>query len=264
MSTLSQEQIKQLAEHLESAQLECREVIKITDDHPDMDFEDAYAVQRAIRDRKQARGETIVGYKMGLTSRAKMEQMGVDSPVYGFLSDSFEVQESNAVPVSRFIHPKVEAEIAFVTKRELKGPGCNVAQVLAATEFVMPAIEIIDSRYKDFRFDLVSVIADNASSSGFVTGGTVSGVEGLDLRSLGVVLEINGEPVETAAGAAVLGHPANSVAQLVNMLAETGESLPAGSLVLSGAITAALAVKPGDTATVRAQGLGSVGIRFTD
>lgn len=263
MSTLTQQQIEQLAEHLENAQLQCEDVHKITDDHPDMTFSEAYAVQQQIQARKVARGERIVGYKMGLTSRAKMEQMDVDSPVYGFLSDRFEVQESSAVPVSRFIHPKVEAEIAFMMKHELKGPGCTVAQVLAATDFVMPAIEIIDSRYENFRFDLVSVIADNASSSGFVTGSTIAPVQGLDLSTLGVVLEINGEPREVGAGAAVLGHPANSIAQLVNMLAERGESLPAGSLVLSGAITAALAVKPGDCATVRAQGLGSVTVRFS-
>ena len=261
--TLNQKQIKSLAEHLENAQLHCEDVHKITDDHPDMTFDDAYAVQNQIRARKVERGERIVGYKMGLTSRAKMEQMNVDSPVYGFLSDRFEVQESSAVPVSRFIHPKVEAEIAFMMKDELKGPGCTVAQVLAASDFVMPAIEIIDSRYQDFKFDLVSVIADNASSSGFVTGSQIAPVQGKDLSTLGVVLEINGEPREVGAGAAVLGHPANSIAQLVNMLAERGESLPAGSLVLSGAITAALAVKPGDCATVRAQGLGSVTVRFS-
>lgn len=262
MTTLSKEQIEQLARHLENAQLECHDVHKITDDHPDMDFDDAYAVQNQIRARKIARGEHIVGYKMGLTSRAKMEQMGVDSPVYGFLSDRFEIQESGVVPVSRFIHPKVEAEIAFMIKDELKGPGCTVAQVLAATDFVMPAIEVIDSRYENFRFDLVSVIADNASSSGFVTGSQIARVDGMDLSTVGVVLEINGETRETGAGAAVLGHPANSIAQLVNMLGERGESLAAGSLVLSGAITSALSVKPGDSATVRAQGLGSVTIRF--
>lgn len=262
MSNLNNEQIAGLAEHLETAQLERFDVTKVTDDYPDMDFRDAYAVQKLIQQRKQERGDRLVGYKMGLTSRAKMQQMGVDSPVYGFLMSSFECQESSAVPVDRFIHPRVEAEIAFVLKEELQGPGCTVARVLAATDFVMPAIEIIDSRYRDFKFDLVSVIADNASSSGFVTGSTVAGVEGLDMRTLGVVLEINGEPMEVGAGAAVLGHPANSIAQLVNMLAETGESLPAGSLVLSGAITAALPVKAGDCATVRAHGLGSATVRF--
>lgn len=263
MTTLNEQQIQELAEHLENAQLECHDVHKITDDFPDMDFADAYAVQNRIRARKVERGERIVGFKMGLTSRAKMQQMGVDSPVYGFLSDRFEVQESSAVPADRFIHPKVEAEIGFVMKHELKGPGCTVAEVLAATDFVMPAIEIIDSRYENFRFDLISVIADNASSSGFATGSQIMRPEGVDLSSVGVVLEINGEPVETGAGAAVLGHPANSIAQLVNMLAERDEVLPAGSLVLSGAITAACSVKAGDTATVRAQGMGGVTIRFS-
>lgn len=263
MSTLTKDVIKKLAEHLESAQLECRDVTKITNDYPDMDFDDAYSVQEEIQAQKAARGETIVGYKMGLTSRAKMDQMGVDSPVYGFLSDRFEVQEGSAVPADRFIHPKVEAEIAFVTKSELKGPGCTVADVIAATDFVIPAIEIIDSRYENFKFDLVSVIADNASSSGFVTGSQMLRPEGVDLSSLGVVLDINGETVATGAGAAVLGHPANSIAQLANMLGERGQSVPAGSLILSGAITAAQAVKAGDTVTVRGQGMGMTSFRFS-
>ncbi len=262
MSVLSSEQVEALAVHLESAELEARAVAKVTDDHPQMDFADAYAVQWAIRARKEARGNRIVGLKMGLTSRAKMKQMGVETPVYGFLADYFECPEGSAIDTGALIHPKVEAELAFVTKTELRGPGCHVGQVLAATDFVIPAVEIIDSRYENFRFDLVSVVADNASSSRFVTGSCMAPPADLDMATLGVVLEKNGQVAEVGAGAAVLNHPANSVALLANLLAERGESIPAGSLILTGGITAAVAVAPGDSVCVRFQGLGSVSMSF--
>jgi 2-oxo-3-hexenedioate decarboxylase len=160
------------------------------------------------------------------------------------------------------IHPKVEAEIAFVLKDDLVGPGCHIGDVLAATDFVMPAVEVIDSRYKDFKFDLKSVIADNSSSSRYVTGGQARSVDGLDLKTLGVVMEINGEIVQLGAGAAVLGHPATSIAMLANMMGERGEVLKAGTYILSGAITAAVSVNKGDNVTVKFQHLGTVSFKF--
>jgi len=153
-------------------------------------------VQWEIRRRKEDRGNKIVGLKMGLTSMAKMRQMGVETPCYGFLADYFSIPDGGEVKISELIHPKVEAEVAFVTKKELSGPGCHIADVLSATDFIVPAVEIIDSRYKDFKVDLKSVIADNSSSSRFVTGGRMLPVEELDRKTIGVVMEINGEMVE--------------------------------------------------------------------
>lgn len=262
MGNLTQTQIVELAAHLETAELEAYEVTKITDDFPDMTYEDAFDIQWEIRRRKEARGNKIVGMKMGLTSWAKMAQMGVEHPCYGFLADYFSVPDGGEIKHSELIHPKIEAELAFVTKAELKGPGVHIGDVLRATDFVMPAVEVIDSRYKDFKFDLKSVIADNSSSSRFITGGRMAAPEELDLKTLGVVMEVNGEVVQTGAGAAVLGHPAASVAMLANMLGERGESLPAGSFIMIGAITAAVPVEPGDNFTVHYQGLGSIGGRF--
>ena len=149
-----------------------------------------------------------------------------------------------------------------MTNRTLKGPGCHIGSVLAAIDFVMPAIEIIDSRYENFRFDLKSVIADNTSAAGYVTGSYMRRVEELDLPTLGVVLEKNGEIVELGAGAAVLGHPAASVAMLANMLAERGEEIPAGTFIMTGGITAAVAVEKGDNINMRCQDIGSVSMRF--
>jgi len=258
---LAPEIIAELARYLDTAEMERREVTKITDQHPEMDWDDAYAIQTALRQRHQARGIGMAGYKAGLTSHAKMKQMGVSDPVFGFLTDVGMIPDGGEIDTATLIHPKVEAEIAFVLKRELSGPGCHIGAVLAATDFVVPAVEVIDSRYKDFRFDLKSVIADNTSAARWITGGVATSVTGLDLRNLGIVLEKNGEVIDTASGAAVLGHPAQSVAMLANMLGRRGGSLPAGAFIMTGGATAAVAVEAGDTVTVRYQSLGSLSMR---
>ncbi|MDV7211401.1 2-oxo-3-hexenedioate decarboxylase [Azotobacter beijerinckii] len=259
---LDPQTIERLAAHLDAAETERREVHKITDDYPDMDWEDAYAIQDALRALKEARGVRVAGLKMGLTSHAKMRQMGVVDPVYGFITDYGSVADGGEIDTKSLIHPKVEAEIAFVTKRPLRGPGCHIGTVLAATDFILPAVEIIDSRYENFRFDLKSVIADNTSSARYVLGGTHRNAEGIDLKNLGVVMEKNGEVVAMASGAAVLGHPAQSVAMLANMLGARGREIPAGTLILTGGVTEAVAVAAGDNVTVRYQHLGSVSMRF--
>lgn len=259
---LSNKVIEQLAAHLEHAELQRADVTKITDEYPDMDWQDAYAIQYAIRARKLARGHKLSGLKMGLTSHAKMKQMGVEVPIFGFLMDYFAQPDGADIKLSELIHPKIEAEIAFVTKAPLAGPGCHIGNVLAATDFILPAVEVIDSRYRDFKFDLKSVVADNCSSSRYVTGGLSRGVGEVDLKTLGVVIEKNGQVVATAAGAAVLGHPAASVAMLANMLGERGEQIPAGSFIMTGGMTEAITVAAGDHIVARYQDLGQVAMKF--
>ena len=259
---LNRETVLNLAEHLENAELEAHDVLKITDDHPDMDWDDAYAIQEEIQRRKEARGNKTVGLKCGLTSFAKMKQMGVETPVFGFVSDYMARPDGGEIKTSELIHPKVEAEICIVTRSELRGPGCHVGAVMAATEFVLPAVEIIDSRYRDFKFDLKSVIADNTSASRFVVGGRARALDELDLRTLGVVLEKNGEVVTMAAGAAVLGHPLAAVAMLANHLGEREQAIPAGTFIMTGGVTEAIAVAAGDNVAVRFQDLGTVSMRF--
>lgn len=259
---LNRKDIEALAAHLESAELEARDVTKITDDYPAMDWADAYDIQDEIRRRKEARGHRTVGLKAGLTSFAKMKQMGVDTPCFGFVSDYMARPDGGEIRMDELIHPKVEAEICLVTKAPLKGPGCHVGAVLAATDFVVPAVEIIDSRYRDFKFDLKSVIADNTSASRFVVGGRARRVDDLDLRTLGVVLEKNGRIVAMAAGAAVLGHPAAAVAMMANHLGARGQEIPAGSFIVTGGVTEAIAVSAGDAISVRFQNLGTVSMRF--
>lgn len=259
--TLDDVTVSTLAERLENAELNRSPITKITDEFPSLDWDDAYAIQGKIRERKVSRGIKVAGLKAGLTSQAKMKQMNVSEPVFGFMCDYGSRADGGEVEIDGFIAPRVEAEIAFVTKSEIKGP-CHIGTVLQATDFVLPAVEILDSRYENFKFDLISVVADNTSAAGFVTGGNSRRVEDIDLRTLGIVLEKNGEVVELAAGAAVLGHPAESIVMLANMLARKGESIPAGTFIMTGGVTAAVGVERGDHIAVRYQHLGSVSMRF--
>jgi 2-oxo-3-hexenedioate decarboxylase len=254
--------IAELATVVDDAQRNASEIVKLTDERPEMDLADAYAVQAELVRRWQGDGRRLTGYKGGLTSKAKMVQMGLDTPVFGVLMGDTCVTDGDVVDMTRLIHPKVEAEIAFVTSRELSGE-VSIDEVLASTEFVLPAIEVIDSRYKDFKFDIQSVVADNTSAARYVVGGSPRRPDGLDLRLLGVVMERNGEVVGTAAGAAVMGHPAASVVELVKWLAGGGRALPEGSLVMTGGVTEAVAVAAGDHVSARVQHLGTVGVRFT-
>ncbi|GAA6142728.1 2-oxo-3-hexenedioate decarboxylase [Hydrogenophaga sp. 5NK40-0174] len=262
MTTLDSNILDALAERLETCQLEAKDTEKITNDHPDMDWDDAYAIQERILKRKLGRGRRLAGLKAGLTSFAKMKQMDVESPVFGFMTDDYIVPDGGECDTRSLIHPKVEPEIAFVTRKSLSGPGCHIGTVLEATDFVIPGIEVIDSRYRDFKFDLKSVIADNTSASRFVIGGTPTRLDGLDLRTVGIVMEKNGEPVSFGAGAAVLGHPATAIAMLANHLGARGQAIPAGTLILSGGITEAVPVQAGDNVTLRVQGMGSTSLRF--
>jgi 2-oxo-3-hexenedioate decarboxylase len=251
-----------LAQRLEQAQFAARPVAQLTLEYPALTIDDAYYIQEAIQEIKEQRGDRTVGYKAGLTSRAKMIQMGVSTPSYGFLSSSFVVADGDGIETGELIHPRVEPEIAFMLKRSLRGPGCHVGQVIAATEFIVPALEVIDSRYQNFKFDLASVVADNSSSARFVIGAQTARPGDLDLRTLGIVLEKNGVPIAFGAGAAVLGHPASSVAMLANMLGKRGRELPAGTLVLTGGVTEAVAAAAGDVLTMHGQSLGQVSVRF--
>lgn len=251
-----------LATLLDDAYVGAYEVDKITDAQQTLTHADAYAIQRALLARQCSRGARLAGRKMGLTSPAKMRQMGVASPIHGYLLAEGAVADGATTPMKGLIHPKVEAEIAVITRHELRGPHCTPSQALASISYAFAAIEVIDSRYRNFRFDLVSVIADNTSASRYVIGAAGVDAKGLDLRHLGVVLEKNGEVLATGAGAAVMGHPAASLAALVNLLAEQGDTLPAGSLVMTGGVTEAHAVQAGDCVRVTVQNVGTASLRF--
>jgi len=259
---LSAARVSELAQRLEAAALERRTERKLTETEPALTLTDAYDVQWALRQLRIRAGARLSGLKMGLTSRAKMKQMGVDSPIYGFLLDEYAAAADGEVATSTLIHPRVEPEIALVTAKDLRGPGCTIAHALAAIDFAVPAMEIIDSRYQDFNFDLPSVVADNGSAAGYVVGTSARRVQDLDLRTLGVVVEKNGEGVAFGAGAAVLGHPVLSLTMLANLLAEREQFIPAGTYVMTGGITEAVKAQSGDRFVTRFHGLGSVSVRF--
>jgi 2-oxo-3-hexenedioate decarboxylase len=260
--TLTPQDIAHLTDRIAHAQRTATAIPKLTDDFPGMTMADGYAVQLELRRRWLAEGLRQTGWKAGLTSKAKMQQMGVHVPAIGFLMADMARPENSAVRTDDLVHPRVECEVAFVTRKRLAGPQVSRAEVLDATDFVLPAIEIIDSRFSGFKFDLPSVVADNGSSARYVAGGRARDPKDLDLSTLGVVMEKNGEIVTLGAAAAVMGHPADAIALLVKVLHELGEELPAGSFVMSGGITEAVAVKPGDSVIARYQELGSVSVRF--
>jgi len=246
---------------VEEAQANAHTIPKITESYPGMTVEDGYSVMFELLRRWEADGRELQGYKAGLTSRAKMVQMGVDTPGFGLLMRDTCDPDGGTVPTDGLIHPRVEAEIAFVMRDELAGPNVSINQVLDAIDFVQPAVEILDSRFEKFKFDLQSVIADNSSSARFVVGGRACRARDLDLATLGVVLEINGDPVAFAASGAVMGHPAEVIRMLVSWLHARGMTLPAGTVVLTGAVTEAFPVQQGDTICARFQDLGSINLK---
>ncbi|MEU0648358.1 MULTISPECIES: 2-keto-4-pentenoate hydratase [Streptomyces phaeochromogenes group] len=228
----------------------------LTDEWPDLDLATAYAIQDETLRLRQARGETLIGVKLGLTSRAKQRRMNVDSPLTAWLTDAMVLPAGEPAPLDRLIHPRVEPEILFVLGRDLAGPGITAATALRAVDLVMGAVEVIDSRYADFRFTLPDVVADNASSGAFVSGPIARSAVGIDLALEPCALEVDGEVVDTATGAAVQGHPAQALALAANDLGRRGQPLRAGWLVLTGGMTDAVPLAKDTTV---AAGFGSLG-----
>ena len=247
-----------IAADLAVAERERKAIAPFTDAHPDLDLDTAYAAQREVVRAKVDAGQRIVGAKLGLTSRAKQQAMGVDAPLHGWVTSGMLAPFGEPVDVDRLIHPRVEPEIAFLLARDVEAPA-TVSSVLAATEVVFAAIDVLDSRYENFRFTLPDVVADNASAAFFLLGPvSLPPSDLVDLRLLGCVLRLAGEVVATAAGAAVMGHPAASVAWLANRLGERGDGLRAGWLVFSGGLTAPVPLVAGRAVTAEFDGLGTV------
>lgn len=238
-------------------------VAPLTERHPGLTIEQAYRIQlKLLEIRNRADGERIIGKKIGVTSRAVMDLLKVDQPDFGMLTDAMVRETGAEVAVDRLIAPKVEGEIAFLLKDDLKGPGVTAADVLRATELVLPCIEIVDSRIRDWRIRIEDTVADNASAALFVLGGQARPPSALDLPLLGMTLEINGEIVTTGAGAASLGDPARAVAWLANTLSGLGIDLKAGEIILSGSLGAMPPAKAGDNVRVEIGGLGAASVRF--
>jgi 2-oxo-3-hexenedioate decarboxylase len=232
----------------------------LTDEWTDLDLQTAYAIQDETLRRREERGETLVGLKLGLTSRAKQQRMKVASPLVAWLTDAMVLPAGDPVPQTSLIHPRVEPEIVFVMKDRLAGPGVTAARALAAVDRVYAGAEVIDSRYRDFRFTLPDVVADNASSGVFVVGSVGLKPEQLDLALEAVLVEVDGAVVDSATGAAVQGNPAEALALAANDLAKRGLAIEAGQVVLTGGMTDAVFAPPGATISFHFTHLGSIQI----
>jgi len=253
-------EIAKLAKTVDDAARKARAIPQLSE-KTKYSLDDAYDIQAAAIRRRLDRGEKRNGMKMGFTSRAKMIQMGLNDMIWGRLTDRMVVEDGGTISLKNYVHPRVEPEIAFLLKRPLGYP-CTAADALAAVDGVAPAMEIIDSRYKNFKFSLEDVVADNASSSSFVVGPWHR--PDTDLDNLGMVMEFNGRPVQIGSSAAILGQPVRSLVTAARLTTEAGERLEAGWIVMAGGATAAEALRSGIHVRNTVQGLGSVAFSVTD
>ena len=239
-------------------------VAPLTARYPGLTVDDAYAIQQAQVAAWTAEGAVIKGHKVGLSSAAMQQQLGVDQPDFGVLTDAMFLAEGATADHGQFLQPKAEPEIAFVLGRPLRGPGVTVASALAAVDFVLPALEIIDSRIADWKIGLADTVADNASSGAAVLGSRPVKPDALDLSLTGCLLHRNGRLAGTGAGGAVLGSPVNALVWLANTLGQRGVALEAGHVILPGSVCAAIPFGPGDTVSATFDRLGSVSITFSE
>jgi len=260
------DRLRAAARALADAERDCRPTTLLSVAFPEFTIADAYAVQLINIRHSISLGNAVRGYKVGLTNKAVQQQSGIDEPDYGHLLQDRFMSDGDNIPISRLLMPGVEIELAFVLSAPLKGPGVTTADVMRATVFAMPAIEIVGSRYDrtgPAKFTIVDTIADNAGFSRIVLGSQATPLTGLDLSTVGGVLRKNGEIVDTGATGAVLGNPANSVAWLANKLAEFGIGFEPGQIILSGSCVKIMRdVKAGDVIAAGFDRFGHVGVRF--
>ena len=260
--------IQQCAARLDAAERSRQQVRQFSLEHPEITIEDAYAIQRAWVDMKIKDGRKLVGRKIGLTSRAMQVSSNITEPDYGALLDDMLFDEGTDIPFERFIVPRVEVELAFILGKPLKGPNCTIFDVLDATEYVIPALEIIDARIHQVDPDtkvtrkVFDTISDNAANGGVVMGGRPIRPHDMDLRRVPAILYRNGVIEESGVSAAVLNHPAKGVAWLANKLAPYDVTLQPGQIILGGSFTRPVAATPGDSFHVDYDQLGSIACRF--
>jgi 2-keto-4-pentenoate hydratase len=253
-----------IAEKLRQAESSGKPIPPIRDDLAKATVDEAYRVQQINRDFFLAEGRTISGRKIGLTSRAVQQQLGVDQPDFGVLWADTEYQDGQDIPWQRLQQPRVECEVALVLGRAIDNPRPGLADVLRAVEYVVPALEVVGSRIADWKISIFDTIADNASCGVYVLGGPPRRLPGLDLRTCGMVMERDGQPVSTGCGAACLGHPLHAAVWLAQTMVTRNMPLQAGEIVLTGALGPMVNVNPGDVFHARIQGLGSVRASFAE
>lgn len=259
---MDKSKIQHYGDELYQALLTRQAVDPLTDRESGITIEDAYQIQLRMIQRRVDAGETIVGKKIGVTSKVVMDMLKVNQPDFGQMTSGMVFNEGEAIRADTMIAPKAEAEVAFLLRRDLMGPGVTAADVLRATDCVMPCFEIVDSRIKDWKIKIQDTVADNASCGVLTLGGLRKDPRKIDLALAGMVLEKNGELVSTSTGASVQGSPVNAVAWLANTLGRLGIGLKAGEVILSGSQSPLVPVKAGDSLVCSVGGLGSTSVRF--
>ncbi len=233
-----------------------------TEREPSITLDEAYRIQARFIERRLQAGEQVVGKKIGVTSKPVQDFLGVFQPDFGLLTSGMVYQEGETIDLNALIQPKAEAELAFVLKADLQGPGITAMDVIRATDYVVPCFEIVDSRITNWKIKIQDTVADNASCGVYVLGKTKGDPKKLDITLAGMVLEKNGELIGTSVGAAVQGSPANAVAWLANTLGELGIPFKAGEVILSGSQSVLVDVKDGDELVCHVGGLGSCRVMF--
>jgi len=258
---LSEPDRKKAADILIAAESERKQAVQLSTTWPTITIEDSYAISSEVVDRKIAAGAKLIGHKVGLTSKAMQRSSQIDEPDYGHLLDSMMIADGAKVPHENYCLPRVEIELAFILGQSLRGPGIGLPEVLRATEYVVPAIEIVDARLRDQR-KIFDTVADNGAAAGIVIGGRPIGPMDVDLRWVGGIMYRNSEIEETGVAAGVLGHPALGVAWLANKLGSHGVALEPGHLVLAGSFTRVVFARKGDTLHADFGSLGGIAIQF--
>ena len=260
---MDQSIIQQLGDTLYSALTNRQTIAPLTDSHPDITIEDAYQISLRLLQNRLDSGEKVIGKKIGVTSKAVMDMLDVRQPDFGFMTDA--MRYDGEMPISKtLIQPRAEGELAFLLKKDLTGPGISNADVLAATEAVMPCFEVVDSRIDDWKIKIQDTVADNASCGLFTVNESAAlDPRKIDLSTCGMVVTKNGKVISTGAGAAAMGSPVNCVAWLANTLGQFGITLNAGDIILSGSLVPLEPVTAGDVMTVRVGGMGECTVNFT-
>jgi 2-oxo-hept-3-ene-1,7-dioate hydratase len=265
---LTDEQIRDAAVRLRDAAKTRTPMRQLSLQYPEMDFEDAYAIQRAWGEIRYAEGRKLLGRKIGLTSRAMQQSVNITEPDHGLLLDDMFFEDGSTIALDQFLGVRIEVELAFVLGSNLRGPGCTIFDVLRATEYVTPALEILDSRIQmsdpetGHQRTIVDTVSDNAADAGIITGGRVVRPHDVDLRWVSALLYRNGIIEESGVAAAVLNHPANGVAWLANKLAPHGVELEAGQIILAGSFTRPVWARAGDTFQADYGPMGSISCQF--
>ncbi|WP_322996546.1 2-oxopent-4-enoate hydratase [Castellaniella sp.] len=259
---MDQTLIEQLGSSLHQALVQRNPIAPLTETYPDLSIEQAYRIQEHMLSHRIDAGARVIGKKIGVTSKAVMNMLGVFQPDFGYLLSDMVHADGATVALDTLIQPKAEGEIAFFLKKDLQGPGVTVADVYAATEGVMACFEIVDSRIRDWKIKIQDTVADNASCGLLVLGEKLVDPRQLDLTTCGMVLELDGEVSVTGSGAAALGSPVAAVAWLANQMGALGTPLKAGEIVLSGALAAMVPISGPCNLRVSIGGLGSCSVRF--